>query len=95
MSAQQRIKEKLKEIFDEGQVNAMSVFKGYSLQTNQTGWHYIPYNGQAVYMGKSVVDVGIWVDEQGIELTLEKTRSSTNSISFTFNQENKDFKIIK
>jgi len=56
MNAKQRIQEALKSIMSEGEANACRVFKGYAYSgaTENTGWHYQPFNGQPVHLGTSL-----------------------------------------
>lgn len=64
MNAKQQITDLLKTIYDEGEVNAMTIWKGYDAMTGQTGWHYKWFDrSDAQYMGKSVAEVREFVDE--------------------------------
>ena len=38
MNAKQQVAELLKTIYDAGDVNAMTIWKGYDAMTGQTGW---------------------------------------------------------
>lgn len=64
MNAKQQVAELLKTIYDAGDVNAMTIWKGYDAHTTQTGWHYKWFGrSDAQYMGKSVAEVREYVDE--------------------------------
>jgi hypothetical protein len=61
--AVQKIREMLKEIYPDGEVNAMRIDKGYDASTGRTGWHAQEFGrSDAVYMGKSVAEVEEFVD---------------------------------
>lgn len=53
MSVASIIREKLAEVYGEGKANAANIFKGYEVSTRQNGWHFIPFNGTAVFLGKN------------------------------------------
>ncbi len=64
MNAKQQIANLLKTIYDEGEVNAMQIWKGYDAATGQNGWHYKNFGrSDAQYMGKSVAEVKEFVAE--------------------------------
>lgn len=64
MNAKQQVAELLKTIYDAGDVNAMTIWKGYDAMTGQTGWHYKSFGrSDAQYIGKSVAEVKEYVDE--------------------------------
>jgi hypothetical protein len=64
MNAKQQVAELLKTIYDSGDVNAMTIWKGYDAMTGQTGWHYKNFGrSDAQYMGKSVAEVREFVNE--------------------------------
>lgn len=63
-TAKQQVIDLLKTIYEDGEVNAMTVWKGYDAMTGQTGWHYRWFGrSDAQYMGNSVAEVKEYVDE--------------------------------
>lgn len=63
MNAVTKIREMLKGIYPDGEVNAMRIDKGYNVSTSRTGWHAQEFGrSDAVYMGKSVAEVAEYVD---------------------------------
>lgn len=65
MTVEQKIRQLLETIFDEGVVNAMSVFKGYAVDSGSNGWHYNKFGeSRNVYMGKSLAEVESWLKEE-------------------------------
>jgi hypothetical protein len=57
MNAKQQIKDLLKTVYDAGDVNAMEIWKGYSYQTQETGWHYKWFGrSEHHFLGKSVAE---------------------------------------
>lgn len=64
MSAKQTIKEMLKGIYDDGEVNAMQIWKGYDVGTGRNGWHYKEFGrSEAHYLGKSVEEAREYVED--------------------------------
>ena len=64
MNAREQIVTMLKTIYDTGDVNAMTIWKGYDAGTMENGWHYKNFGrSDAQYMGKSVADVREYVEE--------------------------------
>lgn len=63
MAAAQKIKEMLKEVYDDGEVNAMQINKGYDASTGRTGWHIQRFGEFSEYIGASVAEVREFVDE--------------------------------
>lgn len=64
MSAKAQVKEELKKAFDSGRVEAMEVFKGFAVDTYETGWHYKEFGcSEHHFMGKSLNDVREYVAE--------------------------------
>lgn len=53
MSVASIIREKLATVYSKGEANAMNIFKGYEVSTHQNGWHFVPLNRTAVFLGKS------------------------------------------
>ena len=63
MNAKQQIMTMLKEVYEDGEVNAMEVFKGFALDTGETGWHFRKFGrSNHVYLGKSVSEARIVID---------------------------------
>lgn len=59
-----QVKNILKTVYEEGDVNAMTIFKGFAVDTGETGWHYKRFGrSEHHYMGKSVDDVKEYVAE--------------------------------
>ena len=56
MNVQERIKEALNQIMDEGEANACRVYKcwDYDRAVQAYGWYYKLFNGQSMYLGKNV-----------------------------------------
>ena len=52
-NTKRKIQEALKQFMTEGDANACNVFKGYDVASGKDGWHYTPFGGIAVYLGKS------------------------------------------
>lgn len=64
MNAQQKIREALKEAYDDSRVNAMEVFKGYAADTGMTGWHFRDFGrSESVFLGTSVYEAKETVQE--------------------------------
>lgn len=63
-TAEQQIREMLKEVYEDGDVNAALVFKGYAHDTNQSGWH-LRFFGRSdhIFMGASVTEVSAFCDD--------------------------------
>lgn len=59
----QKIREMLKKIYPDGEVNASQVWKGYDNGTGRTGWHVQKFGENAQYMGKSVAEVAEYVED--------------------------------
>lgn len=61
--AMQKIREMLKEIYPDGEVNAMQIAKGWNVSTGRTGWHATEFGrSDAMYMGKSLKEVAEFID---------------------------------
>jgi len=63
MNAAQKITEMLKEVYEDGEVNAAEIWKGYDAATGRTGWHYVGFGSNAQYMGNSIKEVEEWVED--------------------------------
>ena len=64
MNAKQQIKDMLKEVYDDGDVNAMQIWKGYDVSTGRTGWHYKWFGrSEAHYMGNSVAEAREYIED--------------------------------
>lgn len=71
MNAEQKIRQAMQKIMDEGDVNASQVRKGFSASTQENGWHYLPFNSSsAVYLGNSVAEALEAIDEIAAEREL-------------------------
>lgn len=65
LSAKAQVKEELKKAFEEGDVEAMEIFKGFAVDTGEVGWHYRWFGRSGHhFMGKSVVAVKEYVAEE-------------------------------
>lgn len=63
-TAEQKIREMLKEVYEEGDVNAAQVFKGYAHDTFQSGWHLRWFGrSEHIFMGTSVAEVTAYCDD--------------------------------
>jgi hypothetical protein len=64
MNAKQQIKNLLREVYAEGDVNAMEIFKGFAVDNGQVGWQYRKF-GRSEYhcMGKSVAEAKEYVED--------------------------------
>lgn len=58
-----KIREMLKEIYPDAEVNAMEIWKGYSASTGFHGWHIRPFGERAWFAGKSVAEVMRHIEE--------------------------------
>lgn len=64
MNAMMKIKTMLKEIYDDGDVNAMEIFKGWTVETGLNGWHYRKFGrSEHLFMGKSVAEAREYVED--------------------------------
>lgn len=64
MNAMTKIKNMLKEVYEDGVVNAMEVFKGYAVDTGLNGWHYRHFGrSEHIFLGSSVDEARETVDE--------------------------------
>ncbi len=63
-TAEQKIREMLKEVYEEGDVNAAQTFKGYAHDTSKSGWH-LRFFGRSnhIFMGTSVTKVADYCDD--------------------------------
>lgn len=64
MNAMNAIKNMLKEVYEDGDVNAMEIFKGFAVNTGQSGWHFRQFGRlELTYLGKSVVEARETINE--------------------------------
>lgn len=64
MNAMAKIKDMLKEVYEDGDVNAMTIFKGFAVDTGQSGWHFRKFGrSEHVFLGNSVAEARGAVDE--------------------------------
>lgn len=62
--ATETVKALLKTVYEDGDVNAMQIWKGYEPCTGRTGWHIQWFGTQgAEYIGGSVSEVEDFVNE--------------------------------
>ena len=54
MSYISTIRKALHRIMSPGEANACNIFKGYAMSTGESGYHYVPFNSTAVYLGKNL-----------------------------------------
>ena len=65
MNAAQKIKNILKEVYEDGDVNAMTIWKGYDVSTGRTGWHYRWFGrSEAHCMGNSVEEAREYIADE-------------------------------
>ena len=76
MNAAQQIVEALKTIMPEGEANAAQVFKGYDMGTGQTGWHYTPFGGTAVFLGSNAAEALATIEDIATERAEAEPSSS-------------------
>jgi hypothetical protein len=76
MNAGQKVVKMLKEVYEDGEVNAAQVRKGYDVGTGRSGWHYQPFGETAQYMGKNLAEVQEYVED------IEASRESLNDIQW-------------
>jgi len=58
------IKNMLKEVYEDGDVNAMTIFKGFAVDTGENGWHYKKFGrSDHHFMGKSIAEARKYVDQ--------------------------------
>lgn len=54
----------LKSIYEDGEINAAHIWKGYDVSTGRTGWHLQWFGTQgAEFLGESVSEVEEYVNE--------------------------------
>ena len=63
MKAVEKIREMLKGVYPDAEVNAMEIWKGYSSSTERTGWHIRQFGELAQFAGKSVEEVENYLQE--------------------------------
>ena len=63
MNTEQKIREALKTIMNNGEVNACRVWKGYDVGTGLTGWHYTRFGQTATYIGDNERQALDWISE--------------------------------
>jgi hypothetical protein len=63
MNAGQKVVKMLKEVYEDGEVNAAQVWKGYDNGTGREGWHYQGFNENAQYLGKNLAEVQEYVED--------------------------------
>jgi len=63
-TAKQQVIEMLKDVYEDGDVNAATIFKGYAHDTFQNGWH-LRFFGRSdhIFMGTSVAEVSAYCDD--------------------------------
>lgn len=57
------IKKHLTKIMTEGDVSAGWVLRGYNVGTGKTGWHFVPFGQQAIYLGKNAKEARETIDD--------------------------------
>ena len=58
------IKNMRKEVYEDGDVNAMTIFKGFAVDTGENGWHYKKFGrSDHHFMGKSIAEARKYVDQ--------------------------------
>lgn len=63
-----QVEQELMRVYPEGDVKAARIFRGYAMDTAKTGWHIQMFGEQEnFFLGKSILDVSIFVDELLIE----------------------------
>ena len=63
MNAAKTVRMLMKKIYDDGEVNAASIWKGYDAFTGRTGWHYQGFNESAQAIGKNLDEVQEYVED--------------------------------
>jgi hypothetical protein len=64
MNAKEQIRAMLKKVYDDGEVNAMQIWKGYSSYTMRNGWHYQEFGrSETSYLGKSVAEAHEYIED--------------------------------
>ena len=64
MNAEQQIIKELKTAYNAGEVNAMEVFKGFAVDTGETGWHFKKFGrSEHIYLGNSVAEAKTTIQE--------------------------------
>lgn len=62
--ATETVKALLKTIYEDADVNAMQIWKGYDVSTGRNGWHYKEFGrSEAHYLGKSVEEAREYVED--------------------------------
>ena len=63
-TAEQKIREMLKTAYEEGDVNAATIFKGFAVDTGKSGWHLRFFNrGDHIYLGANITEVELYLDD--------------------------------
>lgn len=64
VNAMTKIKNMLKEVYEEGDVNAMTIFKGFAVDTGETGWHFRKFGrSNHNFMGNSVAEAREYIED--------------------------------
>ena len=83
MSAREQIVTMIKTIYDAGDVNAMTIWKGYDAATGQTGWHYKWFGrSDAQYMGKSVAEAREYVNEAAATFRAQYVEAKASTVVY-------------
>ena len=56
MNGEKRIRKALREIMEDGQINAAQVFKGHAYATPGYGWMLVKFGENAQYLGATVAE---------------------------------------
>lgn len=65
MTVTNKIKQALKAIMDEGDINACHIDKGWYYDGRQTryGWHYVPFAHTPVFLGKNAQEALAMIEQ--------------------------------
>jgi hypothetical protein len=64
MNYAEKIKNMLEEVYEDGDVNAMQIWKGFDVGTGRTGWHYRWFGrSDAQYLGKSIKEAREYIED--------------------------------
>jgi len=72
-SAEQKIREMLKEVYEEGDVNAAEIFKGFAIDTGKSGWHLRFFDrSDHIYLGANITEVELYLDDIASERAYQR-----------------------
>ena len=64
MKTQDQIRKALKSLMSDGEANACQIFRGYSMTTGETGWHFARFGQTATFIGNSLREALQWIEDE-------------------------------